>query len=127
MIEHASPQIWPIRIQILAQEKMLEVEFDDGIHFTYTAEYLRVHSPSAEVKGHGSSQRCIVAGCQKVGITSVEPIGNYAIRIVFDDRHNTGIYSWNYLYELGEKRDENWLRYLQMLQSLGLSRDSNKF
>jgi DUF971 family protein len=105
---------------------MLEIEFDDGNRFTYTAEYLRVQSPSAEVKGHGSSQRYIVAGCRSVGIKSIEPVGNYAIRIVFDDHHDTGIYSWNYLYELGEKRDENWLRYTQMLQSLGLSRDSYK-
>ena len=123
MNEHATTKTWPVRVQSRTAERVLEIEFDDGNLFTYTAEYLRTQSPSAEVKGHGSSQRCVVTGCRDVGIKAIEPVGNYAIRIIFDDHHSTGIYSWNYLYELGEKRGENWLRYLQMLDSLGLSRE----
>lgn len=113
---------WPINIRLLKAENILEVEFDDGNFFRLTAEYLRIESPSAEVQGHGSSQKRIITGCQNVAIREIEPIGNYAIRIHFDDNHSTGIYSWNYLYDLGCKQEENWARYLYMLKSLGLSR-----
>jgi DUF971 family protein len=116
------PKVWPTHIKLNKREQTLDVEFDDGSSFTYTAEYLRIESPSAEVRGHGASQKQIVPGCRKVHIKSVEPIGNYAIRIHFDDNHNTGIYSWSYLHELGTHKEENWHRYLEILKSLGLSR-----
>ncbi len=113
---------WPLNIRLLKKERILEVEFDDGNLFRLTAEYLRIESPSAEVQGHGSSQKRIIAGCQNVAIQQIESVGNYAIRIHFDDNHSTGIYSWTYLYELGCKNNENWTRYLAMIKSLGLSR-----
>lgn len=117
-----SPAIWPTHIKLNKQAQTLDVEFDDGSSFTYTAEYLRVESPSAEVRGHGSSQKNIIPGCKAVHIKDVESVGNYAIRIRFDDNHDTGIYSWTYLHELGKNKDENWRRYLEILHSLGLSR-----
>lgn len=113
---------WPLNIQFHKKKNALEIEFDDGNHFSYSAEYLRVESPSAEVQGHGTSQKRIIGGCKSVGIRTVEPIGNYAIRIHFSDEHSTGIYSWSYLHELGRKKDENWNRYLHMVQTLGISR-----
>ena len=116
-------QITPVNIHLKKKERVLEVEFDDGSFFIYTAEYLRVESPSAEVKGHGSSQKRIIPGCRYVDITAIEMVGNYALRIIFDDKHDTGIYSWRYLHELGEKYNDVWHRYLKMLDSLGLSRN----
>ena len=116
-------QITPVNIHLKKKERVLEVEFDDGSFFIYTAEYLRVESPSAEVKGHGSSQKRIIPGRRDVGITTIEMVGNYALRIIFDDKHDTGIYSWCYLHELGEKYNDVWHRYLKMLDSLGLSRN----
>lgn len=115
--------IWPTQIKLKKADKALEVEFDDGTTFTYSAEYLRVESPSAEVRGHGQSHRPLVTGCRRVNISGLERVGNYAVRIIFDDQHDSGIYSWDYLYDLGEKQDDNWYRYLKMLDSLGLSRD----
>jgi DUF971 family protein len=103
--------------------RCLIVAFDNGERFSLPAEYLRVESPSAEVQGHGPAQRTLVAGCRDVGIGRIEPIGNYAVRLIFDDRHDTGIYSWEYLYELGRERDARWQRYLDALTSRGLSRE----
>lgn len=116
-------KIWPVEIQLKKNERKLSIEFDDGSHFEYAAEYLRIESPSAEVKGHGSSQRKIVSGCKNISIESIESIGNYAIRILFTDHHDTGIYSWDYLYTLGKNYEEKWQRYLKILEALGLSRD----
>ncbi|HLI10241.1 MAG TPA: DUF971 domain-containing protein [Alphaproteobacteria bacterium] len=113
----------PLEIRLKKAEKRLEIDFDDGRTFSYPAEYLRVESPSAEVQGHGPSQKQIVAGRRHVGIMAVESVGNYAIRIVFDDLHDTGIYSWTYLYELGAEQAEKWQAYLDALASRGLSRD----
>ncbi|AIK95518.1 gamma-butyrobetaine hydroxylase-like domain-containing protein [Candidatus Odyssella acanthamoebae] len=113
---------WPTNIRLLQKENALEVEFDDGNHFSFSAEYLRVESPSAEVQGHGASQKRTLGGCKTVGIRTVESVGNYAIRIHFSDNHSTGIYSWSYLHELGCKKNENWSRYLEMVKTLGLSR-----
>ena len=113
---------WPTRIELKKDKSELVVEFDDGSIYNLSAELLRVESPSAEVRGHGASQKQVLSGCSNVAIRSLEPVGNYAIRIIFDDEHNSGIYSWSYLYELGEKKEELWRRYLQMLDSLGLSR-----
>ena len=114
---------WPTEIRLRKAEKLLEVEFDDGARFRLPAEYLRVESPSAEVQGHGPGQKQIVAGRAHVGIIAVEPVGNYAVRIVFDDLHDTGIYSWNYLYELGREQETRWRDYLAALQEKGLSRE----
>ncbi len=116
------PSVWPLKVKLLKKDKTLTVCYDDGSEFTYTAEYLRVESPSAEVQGHGASQKNIVGGRQNVAINQIESVGNYAIRIHFDDKHNTGIYSWNYLHQLGMKQNENWRRYLEVLKSLGLNR-----
>ena len=114
---------WPTEIRLRKAEKLLEIEFDDGVRFRLPAEYLRVESPSAEVQGHGPGQKQLVAGRAHVGIMAVEPIGNYAVRIVFDDLHDTGIYSWTYLYELGREHDTRWRDYLAALEEKGLSRE----
>lgn len=114
---------WPVEIRLKSAEKLLEIDFDNGVSFRYPAEFLRVHSPSAEVKGHGPGQRVIVGGRRHVGILAVEPVGNYAVRIKFDDLHDTGIYSWAYLYELGERQESLWQEYLTALAQQGLSRD----
>ncbi len=113
----------PTEIRLRRAEKRLELDFDDGARFSLPAEYLRVESPSAEVQGHDPSQRRTVAGRRHVGITAVEPVGNYAIRIVFDDRHDTGIYSWDYLHELGRNQARKWQDYLAELAGKGMSRD----
>lgn len=113
----------PVEIRLRRAERLLDVAFDDGARYSFPAEYLRVQSPSAEVQGHAPDQRQIVAGCRDVGIASVEPVGNYAIRIVFDDRHDTGIFSWDYLAELGREQDQRWQTYLNELAARGLSRD----
>ncbi|MBI4184329.1 MAG: DUF971 domain-containing protein [Proteobacteria bacterium] len=114
---------WPTELRLKRAEKTLEVVFDDGQRFRLPAELLRVESPSAEVQGHGGEDRRIVAGRRHVGILNLEPIGNYAVRIIFDDLHDTGIFSWSYLRELGERQDEVWQRYLKVLAARGLSRD----
>ena len=101
----------------------IQVSFDDGQSFPLRAELLRVESPSAEVQGHGPGQKQIVAGRRHVGIIGLEPVGNYAVRIRFDDLHETGIYSWDYLYDLGLRQDELWQAYLAALEAQGLSRD----
>jgi len=114
---------WPVEVRLKKAEKLLEIDFDNGITFRYPAEYLRVESPSAEVQGHSASQKQLVAGRRHVGILSLEPVGNYAIRIGFDDLHDTGIFTWAYLYELGERQAEKWAGYLAALESAGLSRE----
>lgn len=119
---HTTPH-WPVEVRLQKAERRLTVTFDDGTAFDYPAEYLRVESPSAEVKGHGPGQQVIVAGRANVGIRSLEPIGNYAIRIVFDDGHDTGIYSWRYLYEIGADRERIWNAYLAALAERGLKRE----
>ena len=110
-------------IRLNAADRLLCVEFDDGTKSVLSAEYLRVESPSAEVQGHGPGQKQIVAGKRSVAIVGIEPVGNYAVRLLFDDRHDTGIYSWEYLYELGEQQAQRWNAYLAALQERGLSRD----
>ena len=113
----------PVEIRLKTADKILEIDYDDGKQFALPAEYLRVESPSAEVQGHGPGGRTIVPGRRHVGILGIEPVGNYAIRIEFDDRHDTGIYTWNYLYELGSDFESRWGRYLDALAERGLSRD----
>ena len=117
---------WPVEIRLKRAEKLLEIEFDNGVRFHYPAELLRVESPSAEVQGHGPSQKQLVAGRAQVGILELEAVGNYAIRIKFDDMHDTGIFSWRYLYEMGVKKDELWRNYLAALDKQGLSREPGK-
>ncbi len=114
---------WPIELRLFKEEARLEIEFSDGITHSLPAEFLRVESPSAEVQGHGPSQKKIVPGCRHVKITAVEPVGHYAVRIVFDDRHDSGIYSWSYLRELGDSHAEKWAAYQAALLQRGLSRD----
>jgi DUF971 family protein len=114
---------WPVELHLKRAEKVLEIVFDDGARIACSAEYLRVESPSAEVQGHGPGQKQIVAGRRDVGILDIETVGNYAIRIKFDDLHDTGIYSWEYLYELGQNHDRIWREYLAALAAQGLSRD----
>ena len=114
---------WPVEIRHKQAERRLEIEFDDGQVFTLPAELLRVESPSAEVQGHGPSQKTLVAGRRHVGIMAVEPVGNYAIRIKFDDMHDTGIYSWDTLYDYGQRQEEMWQDYLNAIEAESLSRD----
>jgi len=110
-------------IRLRKAERLLEVAFDDGTRFTLPAEYLRVESPSAEVQGHGPGQKQIVAGRRHVGIMAIEPVGNYAVRLVFDDLHDTGIFSWEYLHQLGREQSRRWATYLDALASRGMSRE----
>jgi len=114
---------WPTELRLFREEGRLEIEFSDGRTHSLPAEYLRVESPSAEVQGHGPSQKKIVPGCRQVKIVEVEPVGNYAVRIVFDDKHDTGIYSWSYLSQLGDTYAERWAAYEAALRDRGLSRD----
>ena len=117
---------WPVEIRLKREEKLLEVDFDDGRSFRLPAEFLRVESPSAEVQGHGPGQKTLVAGRRHVGILALEPVGNYAVRIKFDDLHDTGIYSWAYLHELGLRQETLWRAYLDGLAAQGLSREPEK-
>jgi DUF971 family protein len=114
---------WPTELRVDRAEKRLTVTFDNGERFVLPAELLRVESPSAEVQGHGPSQKTIIAGRRHVGIMELEPVGNYAVRIRFDDLHDTGMYSWPYLYHLGKNQDKLWADYLEALEQRGLSRD----
>jgi len=109
-------------LRLRRAEKCLEVSFDDGSQFSLPAEYLRVESPSAEVQGHGPGQRRVVSGRQHVGIIGVEPVGHYAVRLIFDDLHDSGIYSWSFLHQLGQEQAQRWAAYLDELESKGLSR-----
>jgi DUF971 family protein len=114
---------WPVEVRLKKAEKRLEIEFDNDRKFSLPAEFLRVESPSAEVQGHNPSQKQVVSGRRHVGIMGLEPVGNYALRIQFDDMHDSGIFSWKYLYELGEHQDELWAEYLEELEKRGLKRD----
>jgi DUF971 family protein len=117
------PKRWPTEIRLAKDKRTLHVAFDDGAAFELPAEYLRVTSPSAEVQGHSPSERKTVPGKRNVQIIGVEPVGNYAVKLVFDDMHSTGIFGWDYLYALGEKHAERWADYLAELDAKGLSRD----
>jgi DUF971 family protein len=112
----------PVEIKLRTESRILEVAFDDGSHYELAFEYLRVFSPSAEVKGHGGGEGTLQTGKQSVRITAVEPIGNYAVRLVFDDGHNTGLYSWDLLHGLGHDAAANWARYLERCAAAGTPR-----
>lgn len=114
---------WPTDIAYSKADKTLEVSFDSGETFRIPAELLRVESPSAEVQGHSPDQKQVIAGKRDVGIIDIEPVGNYAVKIAFDDLHDTGIYTWDLLYDMGKDQDAMWSNYLADLESAGLSRD----
>ena len=117
-----APEHWPTELRLRNGGTILAVAFEDAT-FELAAEYLRIASPSAEVKGHSAAERKTVSGKRQVTIKSVEPIGNYAAKLVFDDGHDTGLYTWAYLYELGSNFDATWAAYLAELERKGLSRD----
>jgi DUF971 family protein len=119
----AQARPWPTELRLSKDRRTFAVAFDDGEHFALPAEYLRVKSPSAEVQGHAPEERKTVGGKRDVMILEVHPIGNYAVRLVFDDLHSTGIYSWDYLYDLGRHHEAYWRDYLDELASKAMSRD----
>ncbi len=114
----------PTEIRVRKTSRCLTVSFDDGARFDLPYEYLRVYSPSAEVKGHGPGQEVLQIGKEQVGISRIEPIGRYAVRLVFDDGHDTGLYSWRYLHELGREQEKRWADYLDRLAVAGYARGS---
>ena len=119
-------EAWPTEIRVSKDRRTLSVAFDGGDTHQLSAEYLRVFSPSAEVQGHSPEQRVTVGGKADVTIVKVEPVGNYAVRISFDDLHNTGIYTWSYLYKLGQEHPARWASYLAELEAKGLSREARR-
>ena len=114
----------PLEIRVKRQEKVIELDFEDGRSFRLPAELLRVESPSAEVQGHSAAQKTVVAGRRHVGIVGVEPVGSYALRVRFDDGHDSGLYTWDWLYRLGAEQDTIWQTYLDALAERGLSRET---
>ena len=114
---------WPLELRIDRPAKKLVIQFDTGAVFDLSAEYLRVSSPSAEVQGHGPSTRNLPGGKKNVGLLRAEPVGNYAVRLIFDDQHSSGLFSWDYLYQLGAEFDTRWQAYIDELAAKGLSRD----
>ena len=114
----------PTDILLHQQSRRLEIAFSDGARFELSFEFLRVHSPSAEVRGHGPGQEVLQTGKREVDVRALEPVGNYALQPTFSDGHATGIYSWDYLYELGRDRDRIWADYLRRLAAAGASRDA---
>jgi DUF971 family protein len=115
---------WPKELRLKEGGRLLKVEFESGRTFELVAEYLRVMSPSAEVRGHNAHERKTVGGKRDITIVGIEPVGTYAVRLVFADTHSTGIYSWTYLYELGADFAEKWATYLAELEQKGLSREN---
>jgi DUF971 family protein len=118
-----SSALWPTELRLRPDRRSLHVAFDNGEAFDLPAEYLRIASPSAEVQGHSRAERKTVAGKRQVQIIKVDPVGNYAVKLTFDDMHDTGIYGWAYLHELGRTHEEKWAAYLAELDAKGLSRD----
>ncbi|MCP4074945.1 MAG: DUF971 domain-containing protein [Gammaproteobacteria bacterium] len=116
----------PTEINFHKVSQMLEIAFNDGSRFSLPAEYLRVYSPSAEVQGHGPGQEVLQVGKEDVKITQLEPVGHYAVSLIFDDNHDSGIYSWDYLYQLGAHHDKKWETYLERLQASGYTRKTDK-
>jgi DUF971 family protein len=112
----------PAAIRMHRKSRILEVAWEDGTSFRLPCEYLRVFSPSAEVQGHGPGQAVLMVGKEKVNIAAIEPVGNYAIKLVFDDKHDSGLFSWSYLHWLGSNYEENWATYLGRLAEVGYKR-----
>lgn len=115
----------PSAIRVHRKSRVLELAYADGTHFDLTFEYLRVYSPSAEVRGHGGGEPVLVPGKRNVGIERIEPVGSYAVRLVFDDGHSSGLYSWETLQELAREQDRYWTLYLDRMDKAGMSRDSD--
>lgn len=115
---------YPLDIKLLQKTRVLEIQFNNGEKFILPCEYLRVFSPSAEVKGHGQFEGKLISGKKEVNIINIEPIGHYAVKLLFDDGHNTGIYSWETLYDLAIHHEVYWQRYLQRLEAANVSRDA---
>ncbi|MCM2329195.1 MAG: DUF971 domain-containing protein [Lysobacter sp.] len=113
----------PTEIKLHQKSRLLEIAFDDGKRYTLPCEYLRVFSPSAEVRGHGPGQEVLQVGKRNVEIKEIEPVGSYAVKLAFSDGHDTGLYSWDYLHELGEKQESSWKSYLARMEEAGASRD----
>ncbi|MEJ2513779.1 MAG: DUF971 domain-containing protein [Gammaproteobacteria bacterium] len=116
------PDQAPSEIKLHRKSRSLELVYPDGEAFRLPCEYLRVFSPSAEVQGHGPGQGVLLVGKEKANIKEIEPVGNYAVRLIFEDGHNSGIYSWDYLRYLGERQEENWANYLARLEEVGYKR-----
>ena len=116
----------PTEIKLHQQSRLLEIAFDDGVCFKLPYEFLRVHSPSAEVSGHGPGQEVLQVGKKDVGISELIPVGTYAVQINFDDGHDTGLYTWEYLYKLGKNQSGLWQEYLDRLAAAGASRESRQ-
>ena len=109
----------PTEIKLHQQSRLLEIQYEDGTAFKLPCEFLRVYSPSAEVRGHGPGQGVLQVGKHNVNIKEIEPVGHYAVKLVFDDGHDTGLYSWDYLYDLGSRQEELWEQYLAALKTAG--------
>jgi DUF971 family protein len=123
MAESTESRAWPTELRLHKDRRALTISFEDGTSVTLPAEYLRVESPSAEVQGHNPNERKTVPGKRNVGIMEVNPVGNYAVRLVFDDMHSTGIYSWDFFQQLGREYEQRWANYLEQLELKKLSRD----
>ncbi|MGH8469076.1 MAG: gamma-butyrobetaine hydroxylase-like domain-containing protein [Gammaproteobacteria bacterium] len=115
---------FPVEIKLHRESRVIEITFNDGNRFDLPCELLRVYSPSADVKGHGPETAVLQTGKEQINITLIEPVGNYAVRLSFDDGHATGLYSWSYLYDLGMHRDRYWMKYLDALREAGYQRRS---
>ena len=113
----------PTEIKLHQKSRELEIAFDDGRQFRFSCEYLRVYSPSAEVRGHGPGQEVLQVGKKGVEISAIEPVGSYAVKLVFSDGHDTGIYSWDYFHDLGNRQDEYWKTYLARMQRAAAARE----
>ena len=116
----------PVTINLHQKSRILEIDYDDGSHFELSCEFLRVYSPSADVRGHGPGQAVLQTGKENVSIKEIEPVGNYAVKLVFNDGHQTGIYSWSYLYDLGINQEHYWQEYLEALRDAGHTRHVNQ-
>ena len=119
-------KVQPTQIQLHQQSRILEIFFESGESFKLSCEYLRVYSPSAEVMGHGPGEGVLQVGKEDINIVAIDPVGNYAIKPTYDDGHSSGIYSWDYLYELGTNYDQYWQRYLERLKEANYERKTNR-
>lgn len=114
----------PVEIKLHQQSRQLEIAFDDGVRYQLSCEFLRVYSPSAEVRGHGTGNEVLQLNKEQVNITAIEPVGNYAVKLVFDDGHDSGLYSWDYLYKIGADQPQMWQAYLEKLEQAGHTRQT---